>query len=113
MFAFGVDYDLQFRRPIEWLRHEDATVGSTIDLTLPEMGLDGRAKVVAISPCRPIEPDDETSRQIVTDLMAHPADNILDISITGLDEPLGVTTTHPIWSESRQHFVNAGNLTKG
>ena len=77
------------------------------------MGLDGPAEVVAINPCSPIEPDDGTGRQIVTGLMAHPADNILDISITGLDEPLGVTTTHPIWSETRQQFVKAAHLEVG
>ena len=113
MFAFGVEYDLQFLRSIDWLRHEGAAVGSTIDLTLPEIGLDGPAEVVAISPCPPIEPDDGTGRQIVTGLMAHPADNILDITITGLDEPLGVTTTHPIWSETRQQFVKAAHLEVG
>ena len=45
--------------------------------------------------------------------MAHPGDNILYLDITGLDEPLGVTDTHPIWSETRQDFVVAGQLEVG
>ena len=113
MFEYGVAYDLQFLRSTEWLRHERATVGGTIHLKLPEIGLDGPAEVIAISPCPSIESDDGTGRQVVTGLMSHPAANILDITITGLDEPLGVTTTHPIWSETRQHFVQAGALQEG
>jgi hypothetical protein len=54
-----------------------------------------------------------TGRQVVNGLMAHPAENILDLTITGLDEPLGVTTTHPIWSETRQDFVQANDLRQG
>lgn len=49
----------------------------------------------------------------MTGLMAHSAANILDIAITGLDEPLGVTDTHPLWSETRQDFVVAGQLQIG
>ena len=45
--------------------------------------------------------------------MAHPGANILYLDITGLDEPLGVTYTHPIWSETRQDFVKAGQLEVG
>ena len=45
--------------------------------------------------------------------MAHPGDNILYMDITGLDEPLGVTDTHPIWSETRQDFVLADQLKVG
>ena len=50
---------------------------------------------------------------MVTGTMAHPGDNILYLDITGLDEPLGVTDTHPIWSETRQDFVLAGQLKVG
>ena len=77
------------------------------------MGLDGPAQVVAIEPCPEIEPDDGTGRNVVTGTMAHPGDNILYLDITGLDESLGVTDTHPIWSETRQDFVVAGQLEVG
>ncbi|MFN9970069.1 MAG: polymorphic toxin-type HINT domain-containing protein, partial [Phycisphaerae bacterium] len=43
----------------------------------------------------------------------HPGANIVYLEITGLDEPLGVTDTHPIWSETRQDFVVAGQLEIG
>ena len=45
--------------------------------------------------------------------MSHPAANILSLDITGLDKPLGVTDTHPIWSETRQDFIAAGQLQIG
>lgn len=77
------------------------------------MGLDSPAEVVAIDPCPEIEPDDGTGRNVVTGTMAHPAANILHLDITGLDEPLGVTATHPIWSETRHDFIHAGQLEIG
>ncbi len=45
--------------------------------------------------------------------MRHPASNILNVSISGLNEPLGVTDAHPIWSETRKNFVPAGQLQAG
>jgi CubicO group peptidase (beta-lactamase class C family) len=45
--------------------------------------------------------------------MRHLAGNVLDLSVTGLAEPLGVTDTHPFWSEDRQQFVVAGRLRVG
>ncbi len=113
MYLGDVPYDLNSLRSLDWLKATAAAPGRTVHMQLPEMGLNGPALVEAIAPCPPIEPDDGTGRQIVTGLMIHRAENILDISITGLDEPLGVTTTHPIWSETRQHFVKAGQLEVG
>ena len=113
MNQHGVEYDLRFLRSVEWLHAHKAKAGSMIQMHLPEMGLDGPALVQTINPCPPIEPDDGTNRMLVTGTMAHSATNILDINITGLDEPLGVTTTHPIWSETRQQFVTADQLKVG
>lgn len=113
MYLGEVRYDLAFLRSLDWLKATAAAPGRTINIQLPEMGLNGPALVESISPCPPIEPDDETGRQIVTGTMVHVADNVLDLHITGLDEPIGVTDTHPIWSETRQHFVKAGQLEVG
>ena len=43
----------------------------------------------------------------------HSTANIVYLDIAGLEEPLGVTDTHPIWSETRQDFVVAGQLQIG
>jgi hypothetical protein len=50
---------------------------------------------------------------VVTGTMKHLAPNVCDVYVSGLDEPLGVTTTHPIWSETRQKFVFAEDLQLG
>ena len=113
MHAYGVRYDLAFLRSLDWLQATGAEPGTEIHLSLPEMGLDGPALVESIDACPPIERDDGTGRMIVTGTMRHPASNILDVSITGMDEPLGVTDTHPIWSDTRQTFITAGQLQPG
>lgn len=82
-------------------------------MKLNETGLDGPAEVIAIEPGPEIEADDGTGCNFVTDMMAHPGLNILHMDITGLDEPLGVTDTHPIGSETRQDFVVAGQIEIG
>jgi hypothetical protein len=113
MIQNGVEYDLAFLRPLSWLKSTSAVVGGSIHMELHEMGLNGPARVVGIDPCPAIEPDNGTGRNVVTGTMAHPGANIVYLDITGLDEPLGVTDTHPIWSETRQDFVVAGQLKVG
>ncbi|MFN9977856.1 MAG: polymorphic toxin-type HINT domain-containing protein, partial [Phycisphaerae bacterium] len=113
MIQSGVEYDLAFLRPLSWLESTGAVVGGSIQMELHEMGLNGPARVVGIDPCPFIEPDDGTGRNVVTGTMAHPGANIVYLDITGLDEPLGVTDTHPIWSQTRQNFVVAGQLKVG
>ena len=113
MIQGGVEYDLAFLRPVSWIEATGAEVGGSIHMELHEMGLDGQAKVIGIDACPQIETDDGTGRNVVTGTMAHPGANILYLDITGLDEPLGVTDTHPIWSETRQDFVVAGQLEVG
>lgn len=107
------EYELAFLRPLSWFRANDVHVGGSIHLELPELGLNGPAEVLAIEPCPEIEPDDGTGRNVVTGTMAHQRIGILNLSITGLNEPLGVTDTHPFWSETRQDFVKAGMLQAG
>jgi hypothetical protein len=113
MIQNGVEYDLAFLRSLSWLKSNGAVVGGSIPMELQEMGLNGPARVVGVDPCPFIESDDGTGRNVVTGTMAHPGANIVYRDITGLDEPLGVTDTHPIWSETRQDFVVAGQLEIG
>lgn len=118
MQAHGVQYDLAFLRSLDWLEATGAEPGGEIHLHLPEMGLDGPALVESINSCPPIEPADgprhsESPRMLVTGTIRHLASNILEVAITGLDGPLGVTDTHPLWSETRQDFVVAGQLQVG
>ena len=113
MDQHGALYELAFVRPLSWLDEQHAAVGETIPLVMTEMGLDGEARVIAIDSCPEIEPDDGTGRMIVTGTMKHLATNVLEIEIAAETEPLGVTDTHPIWSEDRHQFVVAGQLRTG
>lgn len=45
--------------------------------------------------------------------MAHLASNVLNLAMEGVEEPIGVTGTHPFWSEDRQEFIPAGELAVG
>jgi hypothetical protein len=109
----GTEYKLAFLRSLAWLKSASAVQGATIQFRLPEMGLGGPATVDAIMPCPTIEPDDGTGRMVVTGTMRHLAANIIELHVSGLDQPIGVTDTHPIWSEARKDFVPAGQLRVG
>ena len=50
-FQYGVDYELAFLRSLSWIEEHGATVGSSIHLEMPEIGLDGPAEVIAIDAC--------------------------------------------------------------
>lgn len=109
----GVKYELSFLRPLSWLEAQGAVEGGTFHLVMREIGVDGSAHVVRVVECPNIEPDDGSGRSLVTGTMSHPAENVLSVAIDGEPEPLGVTTTHPMWSEDQQQFVVAGDLKIG
>ena len=109
----GVKYDLSFLRPVSWIETQRAVEGGTIHLVMHEIGIDGPARVMRIAECPDIEPDDGSGRSVVTGTMSHPAENVLSVVIDGEPEPLGVTTTHPMWSEDQLGFVVAGDLKVG
>ncbi|MCY2962048.1 MAG: polymorphic toxin-type HINT domain-containing protein [Planctomycetota bacterium] len=81
-----------------------------IHLDLPEIGAVGRAELVSLEPCPPIEPG---QGRIVTGTFAHSSAEVIDIEITGVEEPIGCTANHPFWSEVRQDCVQAGTLRIG
>lgn len=109
----GILHELAFLRRLEWLAATEAEPGRTIALALPELSISGPARVEAVLPCPPIEPDDGSGRSLVTGTMRHVAEDVLDLSVSGLEEPIGVTATHPLWSETRQTFVPAATLLPG
>ena len=113
MVQDGTFYELAFLRPESWTSGTSYQVTGTIPLVLEELGLNGEATVVDIEPCPPLEPDDGTGRMLVTGTMKHLASNVLDLEIDGESRPLGVTSTHPMWSEDRKDFVPAGKLQVG
>jgi hypothetical protein len=94
-----------------WLEAHKPEAGSKLWLDMPEMGAVGWATVTTVKPCPPIQPP---PGQVVTGTFKHePDDSILDVRLEGLAEPIGVTDTHPFWSEDRQAFVPVGKLRPG
>lgn len=135
----GSDLQIEMLRPAEWLadhaisqidletpgwfvreqllldssRWEEGLVGRTIELDLPELGAAGPAKVLSVQPCPVIESTSDDGRQVVTATFQHSSARVLDLYIDGEPKPIGVTANHPFWSEERQAFVPAGELTEG
>jgi hypothetical protein len=94
--------------PVQFDEEYDAQTG-TIELDRPEMGAEGTARVLRISPCPAVEPG---PGQVVTATFKHEPDGeLLTVSVAG--EEIGCTANHPFWSEDRQEFVEASALREG
>jgi hypothetical protein len=106
----GGRFDIVLLRPLGWLEEERAEVGRPVCLSMPEQGLDGPAEVLAIGPCPPILPG---SGRVVTGTFTHIRSGVIELHVAGLDEPIGVTENHPIYSLDRQEFVHAAELNVG
>jgi hypothetical protein len=69
------------------------------------------AEVLAIEPSPTLQPG---PGQVVTGTFRHESSRqLLNITIEGDDQPIGVTDNHPFWSEDRQQFVEACQLEVG
>ena len=102
--------DIELLRPEGWLEMVDAAPGQSIELSLPEIGVEGLARVLAIGPCPEIEPGEG---RVVTATFAHQVDHVLDLHVAGQSAPIGITPTHLVYSVDRGDFVPAGQLRVG
>ncbi|MDF1743637.1 MAG: type IV secretion protein Rhs, partial [Gimesia sp.] len=94
--ANGKRLDMQFLRPLEWMKANGAQLGATIDLDLPEFGAKGPAKVVSIKACPSIK---SGPGNVVTGKFIHESDgNLINLRIKGQQEPTTVTANHRYWS---------------
>lgn len=109
--ANGKRLDMQFLRPVDWIKAHGAERGATIDLNLPEFGAQGSATVVSIEACPPIK---SGSGNVVTGKFIHESDgNLINLIIEGQPEATTVTANHRYWSADRDEFVEAGHLNPG
>jgi hypothetical protein len=106
----GGTVDIELLRDLLWMEWHNAYEGNRIWLDLEELGAEGWAEVLADEPCPAIS---EGDGPLVTGKFIHSAANVIDLYVTGLDEPIGVTANHPFWSETRQDFIPAGDLAPG
>lgn len=117
--SHGGRCDITLLRPLPWLDLTKAKIGGTVDLQMPELGIAGAAKVIAIEPCPEIETDKD--KTLPPGKVARPAvgkfvttnAKVIDLAIEGLDKPIGTTASHPFWSLDRKGWVAASDLKPG
>ncbi|MEQ8790923.1 MAG: hypothetical protein RIC55_31965, partial [Pirellulaceae bacterium] len=100
----GTHADVVLLRPRWWLQQRAAEVGGTVYISVPECGIDGNAELLAVGPCPPVAPGEG---RVVIGTFKHQSAAVIDVSVEGLEEPIGVTVNHPFWSDDRQDFVRA------
>ncbi len=106
----GSSAEVVLLRPLQWLNEQQAEVGGTVYISVPECGIDGHADVLAIDPCPPIEPAGNLGGRVITGTFRHQVSASISLSIAGQAEPVLCTGNHPFWSEDRQDFVRADSL---
>ncbi|MCL2640195.1 MAG: hypothetical protein FWD53_05060, partial [Phycisphaerales bacterium] len=84
--------------------------GDMTPIVLEEMDVEGQAKVIAIEPCPAIE---DGEGELVTATFTQNASDIRLLHIAGLDKPIEVTGSHPIFSEDRKDFIPVRDLLPG
>lgn len=116
--SHGGRCEITLLRPLPWIEMTKAKVNGTIELQMPEMGIAGPAKVVAIEPCPEIKshadkiPPGKSARPVIGKFVTTNA-KVIDLSIEGLDQAIGTTASHPFWSLDRKGWVAAGDLKPG
>jgi len=106
----GNQVEVHLLRPLEWLDQHQAVIGSVLLIELAELGVEGPGAVQAIESCPEIESGEG---RVVIGRFIHRRDGVLQMRVAGLEEPLGVTDTHHIYSVDRDEFIPAGELEVG
>lgn len=106
----GDHFEICLLRPTSWFEASGAAIGKQIQLSIPEQGLDGNALVLAIDECPEVG---KGNGRVVTGTFTHIRGGVLSIGITGVEEPIGVTGSHPIFSVDQNDFVYASTLSVG
>lgn len=92
----GIDIDITLLRPSSWIEAKGVAEGVVIELEMAELDAVGPARVLSLAPCPPIEPG---GGSVVTGTFSHDSSCIVELSLEGLPEAIGVTARHPIYSE--------------
>lgn len=101
-------------RPLWWIEEAQSEIGSTIPLSMPEMGIEGEAEVINISSCSVDSRNSPKGQRVVTGKFTHENAIVLDLCFNNdPNNSLGVTPNHPIWSQTQGNWVSAGNLSIG
>lgn len=96
-------------RPAAWLEEQNATVGETIFLNIPDIGFEGPT-IVSDVRTTTVEP---SPGRLITGVFHYASGDVYSIRVEGEPIPLGVTGTHPFWSLDREDWVSAASLRVG
>ena len=96
---------MAFLRPAE--EGEKLSAGDTTPIILEETGVEGSARVIAVEPCPPIE---EGEGELITGTFSQEHFDVRLLKLEGLDEPIEVTGSHPVYSEDQHTFVPVKDL---
>jgi hypothetical protein len=110
----GAIIDIEIIRPVEFVLMEGITVGSSIPFVIPELKLDGLAKILAISECPDIPTG--TGMPVTGRFVTRQVDQIARVELrsqSGRIATLEGTPIHPIWSHDRQDWIPLGELLQG
>ncbi|MDB5389229.1 MAG: repeat-associated core domain protein, partial [Planctomycetaceae bacterium] len=106
----GTWAEVSLLRPAKWLEEQLALSHQTMQISVPECGIDGRAEIRRIRPCPVIRPG---PGRVVTGTFKHQSARVVDVYVEGSEEPIGATGNHPFWSEDRKDYVRADELKAG
>ena len=91
-------------RPVTWIDQAQRDRDGRLWLELSELDIADWATVVSIDEC-PAEIEGEG--RLVTGRFEHSSAEVLNLYVEGEPDPIGITASHPFWSQDRQAFVSA------
>jgi hypothetical protein len=97
-------------RPAAFLERVGWKAGMDVWFDMPEMGIEGWAKVIALSNCPEIRAG---PGRLVLSTFKRRCDNLLELHCEGMDKPLELTAGHRLFSEDRKQWIPAGLLRVG
>ena len=106
----GGTVGLTILRPPEWLLQVQAEVGRLVPIEVPELGLEGMARVHGIRGPPTIQPG---PGRVVLMTISRDHEELLSVELQGAEEPLEVTSNHLLYSQQRGEWVEAREVLAG
>lgn len=102
--------DIEILRSTDWMEAVGCADGGQIWFSLPEMGIEGTATVKRVSPCP--SPKGGRGRAVLSTVTRINGD-VYRLSVSGSHEPIEATARHPLYSLTRNGWVEASTLKPG
>ena len=103
-------YRINLLRPGKWIEGVPKNNEGQVRIDLHEMGVSGWADLVAIKPCPPIQPG---KGRVVLMTINHDNTFLYQLNLDSRGPPLKVTGYHPLFSETRNQWVQVYDLKEG